>query len=123
MLPATYNLELYQGDDFSLAMVVKTRNSDGTVGAAVDLTGYQASAQIRATPTANAIIASFTCTLGNQTTNTGLVTVSLSHTVTTNLPIPGSTPFAWDFQFITLAGLYETLVKGSVTVDAEVTRG
>jgi hypothetical protein len=107
-LPSTVNLELYQGDDFAVTLVVS--NPDGTDA---DLTGCTAEAQIRATPADATVAATFTATVAGN-----LVQLGLAHTDTATLA--GAT--VWDCQLVQAAGQITTLVAGTVTITSEVTR-
>jgi hypothetical protein len=118
-IPATLDITIYQGDDFSFSFRVRTKNPDGTTGAYVDLTGYTPAAQIRATEAATSSLADFTATIDDQVATPGQVTLSLTNVQTTALPTTGG---VWDVQLTDGAGKIQTYIKGAVTVIAQVTR-
>ena len=107
VLPATVNLSLYQGDDFYLDLAVS--NMDTTPA---DLTGCTSTAQIRLTPQATVIEASFQASI-----TTNVITLHLSHTDSV-----GVVNGFWDCQLVKENGDVVTLVAGSVTFTPEVTR-
>jgi hypothetical protein len=105
-LPQVVNLELYRGDDFSLAIVVT--NDDGSD---FDLTGYTARAQIRTTHDATEILATFTATIATNVITLHLPAVQAARLVAATV---------WDCE-IEAADLV-TLVTGKVTTSPDVTR-
>src|SRR5215472_5296178 len=76
-LPVQVNLSLYAGDDF--AMVVNVKNPDSTN---MDLTGYTATAQIKARTSDTTALATFTCTPGG---TAGTITMTLTNAATATL--------------------------------------
>lgn len=114
--PATQNIALYQGDTWKQTMHVYGRNMDGSQGDPVDLTGATPTAQIRATES-SPIAIDITCALTDQGTDPGGIDMSLTAEETTQA-VKGK----WDLQLEWSNGDIQTLVKGSVTVTAEVTR-
>jgi hypothetical protein len=116
MKPATYNLELYEGDDFVLPLRLKD-----TTGAYFALTGYTGKAQIRATAKSDTVLAEFTCTNDpDQSANIGKIVLSLTSAQTTSLA--ATTNAAWDFQLTDPSGKVRTYLAGAVVVIQEVTR-
>ena len=105
-LPELIDLALYAGDDFRLDLAVADH-----YGQPVDLTGYTATATVRATRDAADTLAEFTATIeGN------VVHLHLAGADTATL----TTPAVWDAQ---LAGDdVTTLATGRVATAAEVTR-
>src|SRR5215472_9701445 len=97
-LPVQVNLSLYAGDDF--AMVVNVKNPDSTN---MDLTGYTATAQIKARTSDTTALATFTCTPGG----------------TASATLPASS--VYDCQMKSAGGLITTLIAGVVTITAQVT--
>lgn len=121
MRPATINLdgdrEIYQGDDYQVDVYIY--QADGVT--LQNLTGYTAfKSQVRDAPAATQVRADFTCTAGNQTTNPGLVTLTLTSVDTTGMQ--PTTNSVWDLEMVNPAGKKQTWVAGSVTVIAQVTR-
>ena len=109
--PATQDLTVTRGDTET---IVVTLTTDGTT--AIDITGRTYTAQLRSTPDIAVISASFTCTVTNGVG--GVVTCVLSATNSTLLS-PGY--YYWDLQE-NASGAISTLLSGTVTVLADVTR-
>jgi hypothetical protein len=110
-VPATQNLTMTRGDTETVAVTVTT---DGST--AVDISGRTYSSQLRTTPDANVISATATCTVTDGPN--GKLTVVFAHSDTMNLS-PGY--YYWDLQEYA-AGVYSTILAGTVTVLADVTR-
>jgi hypothetical protein len=109
-LPASVNLSLYRGDDFSFTLPVT--NPDGS---AYTLTGCTALAQIRATATApDPPTAVFTTSLA-----TNIITLSLSNTVSAGIAVGA---YVWDCQLMDASAKIHTIAAGAVTVTADVSR-
>ena len=113
--PATYNLSIYQGDNYDLVITVAD-DSDPPVP--TDLTDYTARSHIRVSEDAPATLAEFTITFTNPRTS-GEVTLSLTPLQTELLPASGG---VWDLEFTTDTGRVQTYLKGSVAVTKEVTK-
>lgn len=108
-IPAEVNLELYQGDDFTMTLTVT--NPDGS---AADLTDAIIAAQVRKTPPDEAIIARFTPAHSDN-----IITLWLPGAESARL---GATQ-AWDCDMTDAGGRVTTLVYGTLTAKSEVTRG
>jgi hypothetical protein len=106
--PNTVDVDIYQGDDFSMTLTVT--NPDGS---AANLTGATAAAQIRSAPASTDIAATFTTTIASN-----VVTLTLTHTAATAL----SGNYVWDCQLTYSGGTVNTIAAGRVRVAAEVTR-
>lgn len=104
--PAT-DLYVYAGDDLVLEVDVTDDQ-----GAAVDLTGYTAEAQIRASAEAPTAIDFTTALTANK------ITLTLTSAETESLPLKG----VWDVQITSGTGVVSTLTGGKITVTAGVTR-
>lgn len=119
--PAVRDITIYQGDTYSLTFRVRSRNTDGTAGAYLDLTGCTPKAQLRTAPSSTSVVAEFTATLLNQAdVNTrGGVTISLSHAQTTALTYDS---MAWDVQLTYPTGDVQTFLRGKAILIYEVTR-
>lgn len=111
--PAVYDLEIYRGDDFDQTFRLRQRNSDGTWGAYLDLTGATLKAQTRINVDDTAYV-DLNPVLGTPTA--GEFTISMSSAVTATL-MDGW----WDIQ-VTIAGKKRTRMRGRVTVTADVSR-
>ena len=117
MKPGAFDLqgdnEIYRGDTFTMTVTVLS----GGVG--MNLTGYTVEAKIRQTELSPTVLATFTCTLANQTTNPGQVDLTLSATDTAAMtPTTGA---IWDMQVTDGSGKVTTYLKGKVDVEADVT--
>jgi hypothetical protein len=109
--PSTQDLVFVRGDTETLSVTMTT---DGTT--AIDITGRTYSSQLRTAPDATVISATATCTVPTGTD--GKVTVVFPATQTASLS-PGF--FYWDLQE-NASGTITTVLKGEVTVLADVTR-
>lgn len=107
-VPAIVDLAVYAGDDFAFAIDVQDAD-----GGPVDLTGSTGLAQIRATPDAVDVLATF-------------VTEVVGSTVTLRLPGADTAALAdyavWDVQVTRPDDVVITLAAGQVAVGADVTR-
>lgn len=118
-LPAVFDLNLYQGDAWHMAVRVRERNEDDTPGDYIDLTDVVPQAQIR-TRELGELMADITCELGDQEDedHVGEVNFSLLSDVTSDFTENGK----WDFQLDFGDGEIRTYLKGNVNVSSEVTR-
>lgn len=110
-VPAKQNLSMTRGDTET---VVITMTSDGTTP--INITGRTYRAQIRTTKDSSSIDASFTCTVTNAAA--GEVTCTILPAVTSTLAVG---IHYWDLEE-TNGGVVSTILAGSVTVLADVTR-
>jgi hypothetical protein len=110
-MPGLANLSIYQGDDYAALVTVA-----GTAGAAVDLTGYTAQAQIRLGPAdQNAVIVVEMIT---SVVPPNSINLAIPHTITCLL----SGCYVWDLQLKSPEGAISTVLAGKVVVTSEVTR-
>ena len=110
-LPATYNKEIYQGSDDTLALTWKQD------GVAVDLTGYTARMQVRLSAKTSTV-AEFSTALGTiALTSGGGVTVTISSAASALIPA-GS--YIYDID-LTTGTTTRTILRGALTVAAQVT--
>lgn len=114
MAAGTYNLVIDQGSDFNILLNVTQS------GAAVDLTGYSARAQLRTARIATgAADASFTCTVVSPAT-AGQIEMSLSNSVSSAL---AHGKYFYDLEIYTSGdGQVTRLLQGEAIVTPEVTR-
>jgi hypothetical protein len=108
-IPAQVNLDLYQGDDFTMTLTVT--NPDGSEA---DLTDAIIAAQVRKTPPDETVIARFT-----PAHSVNVITLWLPGAESAKL---GATQ-AWDCDMTDAGGRITTLVYGTLTAKSEVTRG
>ena len=105
------DLDIYQGDDPAWEVFVDT--GDGVTPA--DITGYTALAQIRRSVADQDPVVVVTMTAAVVSPN---VSLSLSHDQTELL----CGRYVWDLQLTSPAGIITTILRGNVSVTAEVTR-
>lgn len=120
MKPATLNIEIYKGDDFSLFFRIREKLANGDPGPYLNLTGSTGKAQIRQTEDTATVAAEFTVTIGDQVATPGAVLCELSSALTGALTI--TNPGKWDIQLTHADGKVRTYLAGSVTLIKEVTR-
>lgn len=111
-VPATLDLNITRGDTESI--VVSLTEEDGTTP--ISITGRTYAAQLRTSPDIATVSATFTCTVTNGAN--GQVTCILSSTDSALLD-PGY--YYWDLQE-NASSVISTVLRGTVTVDADVTR-
>ena len=110
-VPAKQNFSITRGDTESVVVNITTNGSTP-----INITGRTYRAQLRGTKESATISASFVCTITNAAQ--GQVTCVLS-AVSTAALAPGT--FYWDFEENN-AGVITTIIAGTVTVLADVTR-
>jgi hypothetical protein len=110
-VPSTQNLTITRGDTEVVAITMKDSASTP-----VNIVGRTYRAQIRASKDASTIAASFSCAITNA--SAGEVTCTLSAATTANL---AAGKYYWDFEE-TYSGVVTTILAGTVTVLADVTR-
>lgn len=110
-VPATQNLTMTRGDTETILVTITT---DGTT--AVNITGRTYSSQLRTSPDSTAVSATATCSVTNGAA--GQLTAVFSAADTADLN-PGY--YYWDLQE-NASGVITTLLSGTVTVTADVTR-
>ena len=110
-VPAKQDLTITRGDTETVNVTITT---DGSTP--VDITGRTYAAQIRTNADSNTIAASFTCTI--LVAASGTLKAVLSATDSAGLT-PGF--YQWDLQE-NASGVISTILAGTVTVLADVTR-
>lgn len=109
MTPANYPLDLYRGDSYRFNVVCW---ADSAKTQPLDLTGVAARSEIRDTE-GGTTVGPLTCSVTLPQT----VVCYLPATVSKNLPLTG----VWDLQLTYPSGDVLSIVKGAVSVTADVT--
>ena len=120
-----YNIEMNQGDTFSLNLTVKESN-----GALKSLSGYTARMQIRPSYQSNTVTESLSTSNSEISINTSTSTISLvlpaSRTANIHVDLdnglPPRTKYVYDLELIDGSSNVSKLVYGEVSVYGEVTR-
>jgi hypothetical protein len=110
-LPVSVDLALYKGDDFEMTVTVTD-----AAGAPVDLTGSVPLAQIRTSPFSDPPVTLFLASV--DAVETSVIWLVLPHAAASLLP--GRT--VYDLQLTDPAGRVATLIAGTITTVAEVSR-
>ena len=112
-----YDIVIQQGATFSLAATWRDSSSSP-----VDLTGYTARAQVRASYSASSALVSLTSTNGGIVLGgiNGTIALTISATSTAALSAPWVG--VWDLELQSGGGEVTRLLEGAVTVTPEVTR-
>jgi hypothetical protein len=110
MEPAIHNLTIYRDRDFNQTFYLKSQ------GAAMDLTGYTAKAEIRSGKDVEDLIVAFQVTVDPLI---GSIVLGLTDTQTILLNDMGF----WDLVLTDPHGKRENYIEGSVKVLGTVTRG
>lgn len=113
-LPVSKNLNIYEGDTFRFVFRLRQQDLFGEAGAPVNLSGSIVRSQIRPAENSETVLAEFTATHND---DGGEVTLMLTPAVTASL-VDG----VWDAQVQFPDGTVRTYLKGTVTVNQEVTR-
>lgn len=113
-MAGTLNLTLAQGSTWSVTLTYKDAN-----GAAINLSGYTAAMQVRASHAASTTVLSLTS--GSGITLGGAAgTITITASAATTAAIEAGT-YVYDLE-LTTGSTVTRLVEGSVTVTPEVTR-
>ena len=95
----------------------------------IDLTGFIYTGKLRKTIDAAASILDFTCTVLNQGTNPGEMTIELTNAQTSSIAMKAqkvqsriTEPFAYDIEVQYPSGYKERVLEGVANVSPEVTR-
>jgi hypothetical protein len=119
--PATYNFVHYQGDTLFLPIRVREKLPDGSPGDYEDLTGCVATAQVRKSAD-DSLVVDLTVVINPVQSGATLGALLVSATDDQTALWPAGEPLRWDLQIVTSEGYTRTLVKGSLTVESEVTK-
>lgn len=110
--PGTYSPTFVQGDDWRAELTIDDANGDP-----LDMTGYTFLAQAR-TKAKSASVA-FSFTVDTTSAASGVLVLEVADTVTVDVN-PGT--YEWDLQWTDGDGKIRTILRGVVTVLAEVSR-
>ena len=111
MAAGIYDIVIDQGSDFSIQLDLKNN------GSAVNLTGFTARAQLRATPTSSELAASFTINFTDRAN--GILKMEMTNSTTAGLP-PGK--YYYDLESVSGGGVVTRLLQGVARVTPNVTR-
>lgn len=116
--PASYPLDIYQGDTYRKLFRLSGKASGGGIGDPLDLSGWTGKAQIRQA-IGGTVLVEFTVEIdADQTTNPGQFTISASKETMQALNV---TAAVWDCEFVKGADR-RTLLAGPVAITFDVTR-
>ena len=112
MAAAKYNISIDQGSDYSTSITITES------GAAKNLAGYNARAQIRSAIQAETVEGAFVCTISDPTT--GVINISMTNAVSKLLT---ARTYVYDLEIFTSGDAFvQRVLFGAVKVVAEVTR-
>lgn len=115
--PGKLDLTLYQGATFDYEL------SWSAAGSAVDLTGYSARMQVRASHSSSGVVIELTSGSGIMLGGTdGTIGLSISATDSAALGFTSSRQFIYDLELESDSGVVTRLVEGRFFIDPEVTR-
>ena len=111
-----YELNINQGSNLSLEIALKNAN-----GTPLNLTGYTAHMQLRASYTSPQVIVELTTENGRLviTPLTGLVTLLLSAATTAALV---AKTYVYDLEIVSASGFVTRMLQGEAVISPEVTR-
>lgn len=115
MLPATYNITLYQGDSWTRWLTLEDAQ-----GMPVPLGEWQIRGQVRSSHGATAVLAEFEVTLDPETP--GRFCLSLSPAATAQLKPALVGDYVYDLEFTDTLGRVSTYLRGTLGVLPDVTR-
>ena len=115
--PGRYDMTIWQGATFNRVFTWRV----GTPAVNVNLAGFTARMQLRATPNSAATVLELTTSNGRITLGGAAGTVTLTLTATETAALPAN-QYAYDLELVAGTGEVTRLLEGFATVDAEVTR-
>lgn len=116
--PASYPLDIYQGDTYRKLFRLSAKSPSGGVGDHLDLTGWTGKAQIRPN-IGGSILVEFTVEIDDdQDANPGQFTISATKETMQALTVNAA---VWDCEFVKGADR-RTLLAGPVIITFDVTR-
>ena len=124
MAAASLNLLVEQGTTFQRLVTFKD-----PAGAAVDITGWAFTGQIRKRYDSPDVVAAFSFTILDQVASTGQVLMTMAPSVTGAIPVDKSssvskrlTTYAYDVDVLVPGGEVDRVIEGIVNVSPEVTK-
>lgn len=125
MISAVYNMQINAGDDFELEIIIK----DATQSP-INLTGNTYTGQMREAWDSKDSVATFVCTVSNQTSFKGQLLIKLPHAESIKIPcLPSkgnnkrpTSEFIYDIEQTDPSGNRTRILEGSVLVSPNVTR-
>lgn len=114
---AKQNLTVYQGADYERALEFKDESA-----VLMDLTGYTLRGQARAKYSDAEPAFSFTFTLRNQVSDTGLVDMLIPASATSAVSITKDTKFIYDIEWVNTSDKVKRLIEGELLLKPEVTK-
>lgn len=127
MAAARRNLRCEQGADFDPVITWRTASSEGASGTPVDLTGWDARMQVRATISSDDVILELTKDNGKITLGgpDGTIALLLSGAETAEIPLTNpdkEAKYYYDLELVSPTGAIKRLIRGRFKVSPEVTR-
>jgi len=118
MAAGVHNFTIEQGTSVNKKIIWK---DNSTPAVPVDLTGYTARMMVRST------IVDPTALLTLTTENAGITVGTTNGTITLVMTATATAPLTWvtgvyDLELVSTTGIVTRLLKGTITVDPEVTR-
>lgn len=115
MYPAKYNIRFFQGDTWTISPIWRIN------GVLVDVTGYTADMQVRTDVDSATVVVELSTANGRIVTGgtNGTFTLTLTAAQTAALTA-GS--YVYDLEVTSTTGVVSKILRGSFTVDPEVTR-
>lgn len=121
---ASLDLEIEQGASFERVLTVRD-----SLNAPIILTGWVFRGQVRRTYSSEEILASFTCTVLDQVTDPGKMTIRLTAAETSAIPVESAigpnlreVRYLYDLEADAGGGTVYRILQGGAVISPEVTR-
>jgi hypothetical protein len=114
-MAAVFNIEIDQGADFEQLLTIRDDNDNPR-----DITGFNFRASARVNLESE-VLFNFSFEIANQTTNTGEVTMSLGHALSSAVPYTLGNKFIYDVEMVDNLGKVSRVMQGVITFSNEVT--
>lgn len=115
-LPAEQNLTIYRGSAFDEIFEFKDES-----GALINFTGFSARMQARLTPASNNVLLDVSTANGKLTLGGALGTLSMTLSAAETAALTFESA-SYDLELIAANGRVDRILKGTITLDTEVTR-